>query len=299
MTTNIPNLFVIGAMKCGTTTLHNLLAEHPDIFMSAEKEPAFFTIEHPTDQQRYHYQSLFQAADGERVLGESSTQYSMLPTYPGCINRLADASPNAKLIYMMKDPIERTLSHYWHQYRSKKRHGGDRRPIIEAVLADEHYHAVSDYARQLKPYLDRFGRNQIKAVVLERFSQNPEEGYQDILQFLGVDPDFTPERVGRRDHDGQRITARKRKWLTAIQRSSQWDAVRSFVPAPIRRIGHRLSEYDRVDRRAFDDSAARKALLPHALRWTNDLEQLLGEDLGLWRRKWESLSVPVEKRGAK
>ena len=289
-----PNLFVIGAMKCGTTTMHNLLAEHPQIFMSAVKEPGFFAHPHPSARDTDDYRSLFENWNDQVYGGESSTHYTMAPRFEGCAQRIATAAPHAKFIYLMKDPVSRTISHYWHQYRSKRKHGGEFRDLTSAVMTDPNYQSVSDYAFQLKPFLAEFGKEHVLPIVLEEFASNPEQGYRDILRFLQLDTQFVPANISRRDHDGRGVTTRKRKWMWQIQQSAVWSGLRRFVPASLRGFAFGLSQYDAVDRRTVCDRDARRKLVPLAEKWTTELEQLLDRDFEIWRRQWVFSDEDIE-----
>ena len=108
--TEMPNLFVIGAMKSGTTSLHRYLDLHPEISMSWEKEPNYFLPEgSPGVDQRVNdrkaYLNLFDS--GMSVRGESSTSYSRYPQLTGVAAATAAAAPQARLVYLLRDPIER------------------------------------------------------------------------------------------------------------------------------------------------------------------------------------------------
>src|SRR3982750_4919552 len=98
MTTPRPNLFLIGAMKSGTTSLHSYLASHPQIFMCPEKEPEFFAKNAIWSRGEDWYLRLFDGATTEPVVGESSTVYSRIPHFPGVAERIAKFSPGARFI---------------------------------------------------------------------------------------------------------------------------------------------------------------------------------------------------------
>src|SRR5579863_331121 len=152
-------------MKSGTTYLADLLATHPSIFMCSPKEPCHFV--HPEQlkflwpgawAKRYWanqeaYLSLFRTAGAAAVIGEASVYYTHLPLASGVPERIHQFCPYARFIYIMRDPVERTISHYWHRVRWHE----EGRSSIEAVKNDPQYRDVSYYAMQLKPYLDLFG----------------------------------------------------------------------------------------------------------------------------------------------
>src|SRR5262249_21491992 len=141
-----PNLFLIGAMKSGTTTLHHLLGTHPEIFMAQYKEPQYFTG-HPNpnrfwfvrhglpDHDAHWYFALFAEAHHDskiKYAGESSTDYTQRPTFEGCAERIGAFNPEARILYIIRDPIERSIAHFWHNVRTLQ----ETRSPIEAVRED-------------------------------------------------------------------------------------------------------------------------------------------------------------------
>ena len=108
----LPNLIIIGAMKCGTSALHQYLDQHPDIAMSKEKELDFFIEDRNWRKGLDWYRSMF--PDSGVVRGEASPDYTHYPAIPGVPERMHTVVPGAKLIYMVRDPVERMLSQYMH-----------------------------------------------------------------------------------------------------------------------------------------------------------------------------------------
>ena len=117
----LPDFIIIGAMKSATSTLHNQLSAQPGIFMSTPKEPNFFSDDEIYSRGLSWYKGLFSDAKPDDICGESSTHYTKLPDYPDTIARLKSAVPQPKLIYVMRHPIDRLVSHYIHQWSE----GGD------------------------------------------------------------------------------------------------------------------------------------------------------------------------------
>src|SRR5688572_24468381 len=110
----LPNFFIIGAMKAGTTSLWQYLRRHPEIFMSKLKEPGYFTEELRWDQGIEWYRSLFDDAGSARAVGEASTSYTKWPRFAGIPARMHALVPEARLIYLVRDPGDRIRSHYIH-----------------------------------------------------------------------------------------------------------------------------------------------------------------------------------------
>lgn len=181
-----PDFFIIGAMKCGTSSLHDQLAGQAGIFMSTPKEPNYFSDDDVFAQGRSWYENLFAAAPAGALKGESSTHYTKRPTHPHTIDRLADHVTDAKFIYVMRHPIDRLVSHYIHEWTQNVL----TQSIDAAVREHEPLIAYSRYAWQLAPWVERFGRDRILPVFFERMTTAPQETLSRIGTFLGR-PDLT------------------------------------------------------------------------------------------------------------
>jgi hypothetical protein len=188
----LPNLIVIGGLKCGTTSLHHYLNLHPEIEMSRPKELNFFVAELNWGLGADWYAGHF--APGAAVRGESSPHYTNRPRFQGVAARMHETIPGARLIYMVRDPIDRMLSHYLHNAAG----GYEERPL-EQALADERsaYVDRSRYAFQLEPYLDAFGSASLRVVSREELKDDRAGTMRGLFEFLGVDPEFTSEQFER------------------------------------------------------------------------------------------------------
>jgi hypothetical protein len=178
-----PDFIVIGAMKCATSTLHEQLAIQPGFFMSTPKEPNFFSDDEIYDRGLDWYQSLFEGAATSDLCGESSTHYTKLPTHPHTLTRMRAALPRVKLIYMMRHPIDRLISHYLHEQRHRRMP----MPIDEAL--DRHPQLIDfgRYSMQLEPFLMAYEPENILPVFFERFVQHPQMELERICRFLGYE----------------------------------------------------------------------------------------------------------------
>ncbi|MGP1375873.1 MAG: sulfotransferase family protein, partial [Almyronema sp.] len=179
--TRKPDFIIIGAMKCATTTLHEQLVAQPHIFMSTPKEPNFFSDDDQYAQGMDWYFNLFAAATATDLCGEASTHYTKLPTYPHTIERLKQQVPQAKLIYMMRHPIDRLVSHYIHEWTQCV----ISTDINTAIAQHPELVAYGQYSFQLKPFFEAFGTQQILPVFFERFCAYPQAELERICQFIG------------------------------------------------------------------------------------------------------------------
>lgn len=225
----LPNFFIAGAPKAGTTSLYHYLDQHPQVYMSAIKEPNFFAAEiraenfdpkllrgiardardlreylsGPMRRKRFggivadwaDYLRLFTNANNESALGEASVCYLWSPTAP---ERIAARIPDSRILVMLRDPADRAFS----QYQQGLGNGAIRwsfRQHIERNLRHRsglfcvHYPflELGLYSEQLGRYLERFGRN-VWVGFHEDFKNRPLEVYQNICGFLGVAQGFSP-----------------------------------------------------------------------------------------------------------
>lgn len=182
----LPNLIVVGGLKCGTTSLHHYLTLHPEIAMSRPKELNFFVAELNWELGRDWYASHFDPA--ARVRGETSPHYTNRPRFEGVAERMRSIVPEARIVYMVRDPLDRMLSHYLHNLGG----GYDDRPLAEALADDRSaYWQRSRYAYQLEPYLEAYGPDRIAIVAREELLRKRAATMRLVYAFAGVDPAFS------------------------------------------------------------------------------------------------------------
>jgi Sulfotransferase family len=174
----LPTLIVIGTMKCATTALHDYLDAHPDITMSSPKELNFFS-ETPTRELGW-YASHFDPRS--KLRGESSPGYTS-PSFPDAAARMASATADVRLLYLVRDPVERALSQYRHHLRDQT----ETRPLDEAVLdPNSQYIARSRYYERLEPFLQHFDPSQIHVVVQERLLADRDHVMAGVYRHVGA-----------------------------------------------------------------------------------------------------------------
>lgn len=156
------DFMIIGAQKSGTTSLSYYLSNHPAVCYCLEKEPEFFSTEANWQDKIDKYHKLFEP-QGAQLLGEASTNYSMLADFPKTAERIHSYNPDTKLIYITRDPVERIRSHYAHRLVRKNVLGD----LHTEVLNNPSYIDRSKYYRQIEPYLRLFGKDQILLLLFE------------------------------------------------------------------------------------------------------------------------------------
>lgn len=183
----LPDFLIIGAMKCGTTTLQVQLAAQPGIFMTTPKEPNFFSDDAVFARGIDWYRSLFAAAHPGDLKGEASTHYTKLPTHPNTIARLRPHLVAPRLIYMIRNPLDRAVSHYIHEW-SEARMGSD--PAAEFARHPE----LVDYGRygwQIAPWIKTFGREAILLTSLEQIKAEPQRELARVARHIGLSGSVT------------------------------------------------------------------------------------------------------------
>jgi hypothetical protein len=202
----LPDLVIIGAMKCGTTSLHHYLSLHPEISMSKQKELDFFLGKKNWKKGVDWYQSQFKGK--AKVFGESSPNYTIYSKFPGVPERMYRLIPQAKLIYLVRDPIERMIAHYIHQYSG----GFEHRGIDEALInpGKNSYFERSLYYTQLCYYLDYYKAAQILVIPAEELRNDTRKTLSKIFDFLEVDPSYQSWQYAIQRH---RSVRKRRKTL--------------------------------------------------------------------------------------
>lgn len=308
-----PNFFLAGAPKAGTTSLYSYLDQHPQVYMSAIKEPHFFAQEireenfhprarremlrghrdlrqflfGPMRQKRFggivteweDYCRLFSNAAGEIARGEASVCYLWSPT---AAERIARRIPDAKILVMLRNPADRAFSQYLHgvsrgtigwSFREHIRRGQRHR----TGQLCEHYPFLEFglYAEQLERYRERFGQN-VWVGLHHDFEDRPGETYRAICRFLGVDQEFTPA-MERRHMESRVPRYGPVGWL---KRSGLWQAAAPLAPSrlrvTVREMLHRRPGSMQME---ADD---RRFLIDFYREDIGKLASLLNRDLSEW-----------------
>jgi hypothetical protein len=172
---------IIGAMKSATSTLYEQLLRQPGIFLPTLKEPNFFSNDEQYSRGIEWYCDLFRKAGALDILGEASTHYTKLPTYPQTVARMRNCLERPRLIYVMRDPVDRLISQYIHQ-RSE---GEIRCGLDEALTRHPELIAYSCFTRQLAPFVEAYGKMAILPVFFDRLTADPQGQLERVCRFIG------------------------------------------------------------------------------------------------------------------
>ncbi len=265
--------FIIGAQMAGTTSLFEYLATHPDIFPSSVKEPKFFLRENPTAEDEDRYRSVFSGRGTERWEFEASPHYTQYPQYTGVPERIHARFPGARLIYILRHPIDRIYSHYL--FRLSKPDKGEQRGFDDAIAANPLYLNTSRYHFQLTQCLRVFAPTQIHVVLFEELLENPRGTIAGIFDFLGVES-FEPPNIGHvyRDTSERTMVApglrrlRHGAWYGYLPwRVRDWARRRFRTPPPSKGEIFTRESYNRLHAHLREDVAQLEQYLGRRLPW--------------------------------
>jgi Sulfotransferase family len=198
-----PNFFIVGAARSGTTSLSRYLKQHPEIYIKQQKEVHFFAADYfpcsgPGDDElnevvihdEEQYNQFFAGVTGEKAIGDSSVFYLCLP---GTAERIAQAVPDAKIIIILREPVDRAYSAYMHLMRDGREYVGFAEGLsLEEVRREKGfeplwwYKELGLYYKQVKQYLEIFGVDRVKVLLYDELCDNPEQLLHDTFAFLEV-----------------------------------------------------------------------------------------------------------------
>jgi hypothetical protein len=301
-TAPIPNLFLVGAQKCGTTSMYEYLRRHPQIFFPFDnehyglfKEPQHFCPEleihdKVSIKDRERYLALYRGSEDAIWRGDASTNYLFSERAAEAIKQF---SPNARILIMLRPPVE-----WMHSYHKEmlRYHNSDIMDFYAAIDASEDhrnglripagtvvprcldYISMSRFAPQVERYYRAFGQEAVKVVLLEDMILAPAQTFREILVFLGVDSSFRPEF--RVYNETPRNGIVERAIRSVYKRGVVKRTVQRFVPYPSRRRFLSLVRQNDSGRTTPDprDERLREQCLPDV----KQLATLIGRDLGHW-----------------
>jgi hypothetical protein len=193
MMNRLPTYIIAGAMRSGTTALNSYLREHPDVAVSSTKEVHFFDSFYDRGVEWYREQ--FPHSESAQAVGEATPNYMFSTT---ALDRIKETLPDVKLVVMLRNPIDRAYSHYWHD----KARGKTKRDFEENVKRETNgdqglnYIARGRYRAQIEHILERFPPTALHVEVFEDMVNRPDELYSSVCRFIGVDYSFRPESLG-------------------------------------------------------------------------------------------------------
>lgn len=274
----IVDFMIIGAQKCGTTSLANHLAEHPQVCFCDEKEPNFFNTYSPWQEHVKNYHKMFRCKTGQK-LGEASTMYSSLPEFQDTHTKIYSYNPEMRLIYIMRDPVERIISHYAHRLVRKR----VEKTIEEEINSNAFYIDRSLYSMQIKPYIETFGREQVYLLTYESMISQPREKLMEIAKFIDINLDFynNVDKLLNANRSSDRYV------LPDFGNITYFDFFKKLGRKylPIKTIKVLLNLFgNKLDKKPDFPPAFRKDVYNQVKSDIEELENLLGRELTEWKK---------------
>ncbi|MBS1811267.1 MAG: glycosyltransferase [Acidobacteria bacterium] len=298
-TVSKPNLFVVGAPKCGTTSMSDYLAQHPDVFMSPMKEPHFFGRDLQYDagyiRDEHEYLALFRGARGQRIIGEASTWYLFSKQ---AAQEIKAFSPDARIIIMLRNPVDMIYSlHGQRLYdcnediadfaaalaaEESRRQGLLRPKAFQGALEVYLYREVGKYAEQVQRYLEVFGHERVHFITFEELMADTKKVFQGVCDFLGITSTVPIDFAVKNQMKKLRMPA-----LGRFMRIPPKFARLIFrVAAPLslrRKLYDRLWDLNvKVEKRPELEPNLARQLTTEFASDVKKLSQLLGRDLSQW-----------------
>lgn len=274
------DFMVIGAQKCGTTTLAAQLASHTDVCFCQEKEPGFFNTQEDWFEKLDDYHALYTPKEGQ-ICGEASTMYTFFPEYLDTPERLYAYNPNLKLIYVMRDPIERVASLYAHNVVRNI----EKKPPAEAVLQDPSYVNRSRYGMQLRPYIKLFGRDQILPIIFEEYITDQANTLEQVAAFLGISSDGFGNDEESHNHKTVGTPYLKYEFVRQITSSNLFQSYRLYFPEKLRFALRGLVSNTLNEKPEFP-MALRETLYRLLFDDIASVEDLLGRSVKAWQTEF-------------
>lgn len=282
-----PESFLIGAQKAGTTTLAYLLNQHPQITIGQTKEPHFFTDNWSKGLDWYRKQF---PGSSDAICMDASTSYAMAPltegwkhrdpsVYENIPGKVHAVSPEAKFIYLLRDPVDRTYSGYWHDVRMGVKNEG----FGAALHSNPFYLDVSDYHGQVRRWLEYFPLSSFHFVLFEEMKARPNQVVDECLAFLGLPKGTESITLDSAQNQSYRVGWVGRRvnqieialpGLRAVLKSKLPSGVKAFVNG-LKTGSGRIPAMGEEDRRF---------LVEYFRERNQSLQALIGTSLDGWRR---------------
>ena len=294
----LPTFVVVGAPKCGTTSLYHYLAQHPEVFLPRQKELHYFSREElaqnsrgPGDEHalrsacatREEYEGWYAGAGGARAVGEVSPSY--LYYGEGAAGRMREVLGRARIVIAVRDPIDKAFSQYMHLVRDNR----EPLPFREGLAAEERrtrdgwaalwrYAGSSLYAAGVRRYREVFGEENVRVIVNEDLRGDPQRVLAELFEFVGVDPSFRPD-TSRVHHRSGR--PKSKRLANALSKPGPLSSMaRALLPDGLRTRVRGFLQNANTGEKGDLDPGARELLRARFADDVREVEELLGRELG-------------------
>lgn len=302
-----PNFIIIGAEKCGTTSLYHYLNQHPEVYMSPEKEPCYYIFKNGTPsilgseinkdvflrtriKNEQEYSKQFEGVNMQKAIGEASASYIYVKEAAENIN---NELPNAKLIVVLRNPVERAYSNFLHCIRRGVEPLRDFNEYVQSHVEQTriknkvglvlYYIEKGFYFKYLSEYFQLMNKENIKVIVYDELKQNPEKVVETIFNFLGLNQSFKIDVSEH--HNVSEKKGLQKNALTDLykSRSPLMFKIKNWIPRSMgKSVANLLNKNFREDIPQMTDET--KTILKSTfLADIENLERLIDKDLSGWK----------------
>lgn len=262
----LPTFLIVGGMRCGTTSLNGYLRQHPQVAMGTPKEIHYFDREFARGLD--WYRSHFTDDPAPTAVGEATPNYLFDAAAPG---RIAATLPEAQLVVLLRNPVDRSYSHYWHDHSRGKVDVSFAEAVAGELTGTGPYRYVSRsrYQEQMERLYDAVDRDRVLVETFEDMTADPGAVFASVCRHIGVDDTVRPGNLG-----------------SSINAYTEFRSVRvreltKRLPKGVRRVVGRLNRRPGTAYPPMDDTT-RSALVAELTAANAGLDELVGRPLPAW-----------------
>lgn len=294
----LPNFLIVGAQKSGTTSVFEYLSQHPEVYTPPCKEPHYFSNSPSPNLAKNdkEYEDLFKNATNEKAIGEASVSYLIDPLAPIKIKKLI---PEAKIIILLREPVDRSYSQWWHMYQlghekytfekalsieQKRINSKDFQKKIKVYGGFFYYFQSSLYYNYVYKYLNIFGKKNVRIYIFEEFIYNLSKLCYELFKFINVNPNFKPDfKIYNKSHSPkiknlQKLLTKPPSLLKSVFDSSP-KSLKQKIYNNLKIIYWKNTK--EVKKPPLDPKL-KKTLRNEFITDIHKLEKLINRDLSLW-----------------
>ena len=277
------DFMILGAMKSETTTLSQILSNHPDVCFCQIKEPHYFSKTPDWKKNIEDYKALYNPSSNQ-ICGEASTTYTFYPRFNKDIwQSLYSFNPKLKFIYIMREPVDRIVSQYMHDYLR----GRTKESLEEVVLNQSLYIHITRYFIQIKPFIELFGREKVLLLTFEEFIANKTITLNKIANFLGIDASKYPNFDDV--HANKSVGSYKRNIKVEKLAQNQFiKTIKSLLPQGIIKITsdiiHNQTKIN-LDAKPHVSEEMKKIIYDLLILDIQEIEKLMGREIREWNTR--------------
>lgn len=271
-----PNFIIVGGKKCGTTSIASILRGHPDVFVPELKEVHFFDYESKVARGIPYYETFFADATNEKVIMDVSPNYMYVGNVP---ERIKTLTPDVKLIFFLRNPVNRAYSHYWDHVRRQ----AEPLDFENALERKNSYIEKSLYHKHLIRFFSVFDKNDILLLKSEEFFDSPQSCLEKLAAFLEISPRAFKEIRMKENYSRLPRSASLEKFF--LSSGPVIRTIRKLTPAGIKKSIKTLDE--KLNMKKFKPSpmsaGTKEMLMKKFASDINELEKLSSLDLRQWK----------------